>query len=158
MDDSQFEEFLKDQGLIQSEGKPVQTQCIFCSIISGQVASHKIQENENAIAVLEINPISFGHTIIIPREHLSSKEQLSKEIFSFAEEISKKIKEQLNPKNVLIEPSNILGHEIINIIPVYENENLNSSRKKTQPEQLEEVIKEPEEINEKNTWLPKRIP
>jgi histidine triad (HIT) family protein len=173
MNDEQLEEFLKQNNLVKNQEGASQVKCIFCSIISGKVPSHKIYENENAIAVLEINPISLGHIIIIPKEHISSKEQLSSEIFSFAEEISKKIKEKLNPKNVLIEESNIFGHEILNIIPVYENEDLNSPRKKAQPdeleelqikltekikEQVEEINKEPEEINEKNTWLPKRIP
>jgi diadenosine tetraphosphate (Ap4A) HIT family hydrolase len=172
MNDSQFEEFLKNQGLIQSEGKPIQTQCIFCSIISGNTSSYKINENEKAIAVLEINPISHGHAIIIPKEHILSSKKMPPESMQLAQEIEKTIKEKLNPKNVLIKSSNVFGHEIINVIPIYENETLDSKRKKISPEELEELQKHltierkekpPEEIkeeiiNEENTWLPKRIP
>lgn len=172
MNNEQLEEFLKQNNLVKNQ-KGESNQCIFCSIASGTVPSTKINENEKAIAVLEINPISYGHAIIIPKDHISSKEQISKETFLLAEEIKKLIKEKINPKDILVKNSNTFGHEIINILPIYENENLNSPRKKASPEELEELrkqltkkeIKEPkeikqeiEEINEQNTWLPKRIP
>ncbi len=173
MNSEQLEDFLKQNNLVKNQDGSSQTQpCIFCSIVSGVVPSTKINENEKAIAILEINPISLGHIIIIPKEHVSSEKQIPKEAFLLAEEIKRKIKEKINPKEVLIKSSNVFGHEIINIIPVYENENLNSPRKKADPEELEKLQKklmikeEPKKeqkikeeiINEKNTWLPRRIP
>jgi histidine triad (HIT) family protein len=172
MNNEQLEEFLKQNNLIK-DGKSSQ-QCIFCSIVSGNIPSHQISENEKSIAVLEINPISSGHTIIIPKEHISSSEQMPSEAMELAKEIGKLLKSKLNPKEILVKYSNTFGHEIINIIPVYENENLNSPRKKASPEELEELQKqilekkeeipekekqeEIEQITEENTWLPKRIP
>ncbi len=43
--------------------------CIFCKIISGDVPSHKIYENDKVYAFLDIGPVSRGHTLIIPKEH-----------------------------------------------------------------------------------------
>jgi len=171
MNAEQLEEFLKQNNLMKNSGEA--QQCVFCSIVSGKIPSHQLGENQDAIAVLEINPVSSGHTIIIPREHISSSEQMPQEAVQLAKDIGTIIKSKLNPKDVLVKYSNAFGHEIINIIPVYENENLDSQRKKASPEELEELQnqltqkqevqeeeqeKKPEEINEENTWLPERIP
>lgn len=43
--------------------------CIFCKIIKGEIPSHKVYENENFLAFLSIDPVSPGHTLIIPKEH-----------------------------------------------------------------------------------------
>ncbi|PIO00918.1 hypothetical protein COT60_03185, partial [Candidatus Pacearchaeota archaeon CG09_land_8_20_14_0_10_30_9] len=72
---------------------------------------------------------------------------------------------------------NIMGHEILNLLPIYDNETIDSKRKilsvedlqkikeklekkEIEEELLEETPKESieKEINEKNTWLPKRLP
>jgi len=43
--------------------------CIFCKIVSGEVPSARVYEDEYCIAFLDINPVSRGHTLVIPREH-----------------------------------------------------------------------------------------
>ena len=43
--------------------------CIFCSIVSGQIPSLKVFENDSVLAFLDINPISDGHTLVIPKAH-----------------------------------------------------------------------------------------
>jgi len=45
--------------------------CIFCQIISGNVASKKIYEDDKVIAILDINPANPGHILLLPREHYS---------------------------------------------------------------------------------------
>ena len=83
MSSSELEEFLAKNNLAmgQSNNKTQlgQQSCVFCSIVSGDIPSHKIDENISAIAVLEINPVSKGHALIIPKEHSAShkKEQKS---------------------------------------------------------------------------------
>ena len=44
-------------------------QCIFCQIASGKVASKKIYEDEQVVAVLDINPANPGHILLITKEH-----------------------------------------------------------------------------------------
>ena len=46
--------------------------CIFCKIISGEIPSVKIYEDENHLAVLDINPNTEGMSIVIPKKHLES--------------------------------------------------------------------------------------
>lgn len=167
MDSEQLEEFLEQNNLMQKSEN--QQQCVFCSIVDGKIPSSKIDENEEAIAILEINPISKGHVLIIPKNH---SEKITKDITSFAEKISKKIKSKLKPAEVKIAKSELFGHQILNIIPVYKSENLNSPRQKSKQEELEKIKKELEEKPkkpkpikktklekiDKNIRLPKRIP
>ncbi len=163
MDDSQLEKFLEKS----------QQECIFCSIASGKVDSFKVGESDSAAAVLEINPISKGHVIVIPKEHIQS-EVFPSEVKSFAKEMAQNIKDKLKPKDVEIAALDIGGHGVINLIPVYKDESIKSKRYKAEKSELEEVsniLKEsekpekkkvekkpkPEKISQK-FWLPKRIP
>jgi histidine triad (HIT) family protein len=46
--------------------------CIFCKIISGQIPSTKIYEDENTLVFKDINPVSPIHYIAIPKIHFAS--------------------------------------------------------------------------------------
>jgi len=144
MDAKELEQFLIQNKLIKNQKGEISPsqQCIFCSIISGKIPSTQIDETTEAIAILEINPISKGHTLIIPKQHLDSKEKITEPITNFSKQVTEKIKEKLNPKDIIISSANILGHEIINIVPVYENETMQSQTHQASPEELEEILKE----------------
>jgi histidine triad (HIT) family protein len=43
--------------------------CIFCKIIRGQVPSFKLYENDKTFAFMDINPITPGHALIVPKFH-----------------------------------------------------------------------------------------
>jgi histidine triad (HIT) family protein len=45
-------------------------ECIFCRIASGQIPSIKIYEDDVVVAFLDIGPISDGHTLVMPRQHV----------------------------------------------------------------------------------------
>jgi len=167
MNSSELEEFLRQNNLVKEIENP---QCIFCNIISSEIQSHKINENKGALAVLEINPISKGHVIIIPKEHISSAEQIPEEAFSLAKKISEKIKNRLKPKKIILSLNENFEHLIINLIPVYKEETTKSERKKVSEEELKKLQKELEEEKEipkaetrkiikyEGIRLPKRIP
>jgi len=168
MNREQLEVFLKRNKLIKEEntGKTAEEECVFCSIASDKIKSIKINENKYAIAVLEINPISKGHSIVIPRKHINTA---SKSALNLAKKVSKIIKEKFSPKSVEIANSRLFGHEVINVLPVYNNENFNSERKPKRIEELEKIKEELEKRKQskkkkskieeiKSSWLPKRIP
>ena len=52
---------------------------IFSVIIDGTLPSYKIYEDELVIAILDINPFSPGHTLVIPKEKVATLEKLSVE-------------------------------------------------------------------------------
>jgi histidine triad (HIT) family protein len=180
MNDEQFIEFLKQQGLLGKEGE--QNQCIFCSMVSGGVPTTKIGENADAISILELNPVSTGHSLIIPKAHLDSKEKFSEEVKNLTKEISEKLQKTFKPSRIDLVEGNVMGHEIINILPIYGEETINSERKQQTPEGLAELKKQIEQaqpeqieskkepiqltepteenkvITEEDMILPKRIP
>lgn len=43
--------------------------CIFCKIVSGEIPSHKIDEDDKTLAFMDINPWTRGHALVIPKEH-----------------------------------------------------------------------------------------
>jgi histidine triad (HIT) family protein len=52
------------------------TDCLFCKIVEGEVPCHKVYEDDKIIAFLDIQPLTKGHTLVIPKEHASSMDQL----------------------------------------------------------------------------------
>ena len=43
--------------------------CIFCSIVKGEIAVQKVHDEGRIVAILDINPVAWGHTLVIPKEH-----------------------------------------------------------------------------------------
>lgn len=43
--------------------------CIFCKIITGEIPSKKVYEDDRMLAILDINPATKGHTLVMPKEH-----------------------------------------------------------------------------------------
>ena len=46
--------------------------CIFCKIISGDIPSKKVYEDETVYAFYDINPMAPVHVLIVPKQHISS--------------------------------------------------------------------------------------
>ncbi|WP_341201396.1 HIT family protein [Planomicrobium okeanokoites] len=80
------------------------TNCIFCKIISGDIPSVKIYEDESVFAFMDIMPLSKGHTLLIPKTHRESVYDLTPEeagsLFSVAPKIATAIKETFNPEGM----------------------------------------------------------
>jgi histidine triad (HIT) family protein len=43
--------------------------CVFCSIIDGDIPSRTVCENDTTLAFLDANPLSRGHTLVVPKAH-----------------------------------------------------------------------------------------
>lgn len=72
--------------------------CIFCKIIAGEIPSNKVYEDDNILAFHDIEPQAPVHVIIIPKEHITSANAITKEnsakiayIFEKIPEIAKKL-------------------------------------------------------------------
>ncbi len=53
--------------------------CIFCKIVRGEIPSVRVYENERVFAFMDINPISKGHTLVIPKRHAENLWEISSE-------------------------------------------------------------------------------
>src|SRR5687768_5586774 len=52
---------------------------IFTKILRGEIPCHKVYEDDQVLAFLDINPLSRGHTLVIPKEPAATLDQLSDE-------------------------------------------------------------------------------
>lgn len=113
---------------------------IFRMIIDKEVPSVSIAENDQALAVLELNPISKGHTIIIPKSPVKEEKSLLKEVYSLSEQLSKKLISSLKAKSTSVVSEKKFGEVILNIIPIYDKLlTLESPRTKSSVEELEKL-------------------
>jgi len=131
-----LEVMLKQQGT-----KPAaENKSVFRMIIDSDIQSVKVEEDKTSLAVLDINPISRGHCIIIPKKAVKDAKQLPNSCFTLAKKIAKRIVKILKAKTTEIQTENKFGEAIINLIPSYtEPLNLNSLRKKSNNEELESI-------------------
>ena len=53
--------------------------CLFCKIVSGKIPSTKIYEDEYVYAFCDIDPKATFHAIVIPKEHISSADEINVE-------------------------------------------------------------------------------
>ena len=65
--------------------------CIFCKIIKGEIPSFKVYEDDQVLAFMDINPISPGHTLIIPKNHAANLKEISDEDLAAVHRASKKV-------------------------------------------------------------------
>ena len=80
--------------------------CIFCKIVKGDIPSVKVYENERVLAFEDINPISTGHTLIIPKTHAENLFEMSEEDLKAVVYASKKvagaIRTALSPEGIAV--------------------------------------------------------
>ena len=128
----------QQQGSQAKKGKS--NKSIFRMITDKEVPSVLVDENATSIAVLDINPISKGHILIIPRKEVKDAKSLPTQAFTLAKKLSNKIISKLKAATTEIQTENKFGETVINLIPVYENPlNINSPRQKAKNEELEEI-------------------
>ncbi|MEA2039756.1 MAG: HIT family protein [Thermodesulfobacteriota bacterium] len=78
--------------------------CIFCKIVKGEVPSFKVYEDDKVFAFEDINPISQGHTLLIPKRHAQDLWEIPDQdlaaVHIAAKKIIQAIKDVLNPTGV----------------------------------------------------------
>ena len=125
------------------------TDCIFCKIVKGELPCHKVYENDAVLVFLDINPLSLGHTLVIPKEHYETifdmNEALSGEIMKAGWKIANVIKEIMIPDGMNLLQSNykaanqIVPHFHLHLIPRFENDGLRLAHWKLVPAEQEKL-------------------
>jgi len=127
--------------------------CLFCKIVKGQIPSMKIYEDTDCIAILDINPASKGHTLVIPKKHslniFDTDEEVLKKVIAVAKRLSENIKNKLNADGINILQNNgqqagqIVQHFHLHIIPRYKNDRIvfMFPRATAKKEELESIAK-----------------
>ncbi len=118
---------------------------IFTKIAKGEIPSYKIAENDNFYAFLDINPLSKGHTLVIPKHteedyifNLEDKDYL--ELMSFAKKVAKAIKASCDCKRVGMAVIGLeVAHTHIHLIPINSESDMDFRKTKLQLENSEFV-------------------
>ena len=98
--------------------------CIFCEIVAGRAKAHRIYEDDLTLAILDINPFSEGHTLVIPKRHVPWWHDLTEEevesLFRVARAASQKLMKAYNPDFVAIYArGRRIPHTHIFVVPTY---------------------------------------
>ena len=101
--------------------------CIFCKIVTGSIPSTKIYENEKFFVFLDINPVSNGHLLIIPKIHIvwmqESDDEMISEIFKLSKKLMQTLKTAIGCDYVQL---SIVGKDVphfhIHLIPRHFND------------------------------------
>ena len=130
--------------------------CLFCKIVAGDVPSHKVYENENVYAFLDIGPVSTGHALFIPKEHAtdlcSGSRKVACDVMGAIHDVAPKIMEALGASafnlgvNHGADAGQIVFHTHVHFMPRYAGEL--RTFEKSQPSQ-EELAAVAAQIREK---------
>ena len=111
---------------------------VFSKIISGEISSYKIAENELFYAFLDVFPLVPGHTLVVPKKEVDYFFDLDKDalssILNFAQPISEAIKKAFPCKRCGI---SVIGLEVphahLHLVPINSADDLNFTRAKLKP-------------------------
>lgn len=113
-----------------------QENCVFCRIVKGLEKAEVLYEDEHIISILDINPVNFGHALVIPKEHyddfLSLPEELYLYLLKAVKVVAGAIVSSIEPEpggfNILLNNGFVAGQRIphlhFHIIPRYSDDGL----------------------------------
>lgn len=115
----------------------MESSCIFCKIISGDIPSTVLYEDDCFKVIMDISPASKGHTIILTKEHFENlyelKDEVAKKLLIIARKIATAMKAELNCDgiNLLQNNGKVAGQSVFHIhfhlIPRYKDDNVSIS-------------------------------
>ena len=128
--------------------------CLFCKIAAGEIQAEVVHEDEATLAIMDINPWTRGHALVIPRSHSRGlyevpDEQLS-QTFAAAKRLAQRMRDRLGCDGVNLinsaEPAawQTVFHFHVHVIPRYDDDPLQLPTRPQQAdqEQLAEVAAE----------------
>lgn len=108
--------------------------CIFCKIVGGELPSHKVYEDDEFLAFLDIGPVRAGHTLVIPREHhetfLALPSPNAGKLWQVAQKVAKAVVKATNAQGCNLSVNNgraggqVVFHVHVHIIPRVESDGL----------------------------------
>jgi len=119
---------------------------IFTRIINREIPAHIVAEDERYIAFLDINPLTIGHTLVVPKKEVDYLFDLDDDILAgmnvFSKKVAIAIKKAVPCLRIGVEVIGLeVPHAHVHLIPMNRTEDLNFMRPKLKPtkEELTEV-------------------
>jgi histidine triad (HIT) family protein len=114
---------------------------VFTKILAGEIPAHKILENNEYLAFLDIRPVNPGHTLVIPKQEIDYifdiEDELLRGLIVFAKKVAKTISKTIPCKKVGVMVAGLeVPHAHIHLIPIIESlTELNFARAKAMPQE-----------------------
>ena len=107
--------------------------CVFCLINEGKIPSKKIYEDDKVIAILDISQATYGHTLVLPKEHYENIYEMPTDLYlhlmKVVQMLAIQVKTKLNAPgiNIINNCGEVAGQSVmhfhVHIIPRYPNDN-----------------------------------
>ena len=101
--------------------------CLFCQIIKKEIPTQIVYEDDQTLAILDVNPVTKGHTLVLPKEHvkdfLSASEDTIGKVIATAKKIAPKVLKAVGTDEVNLITNNgpnagqSINHLHLHIIP-----------------------------------------
>ena len=118
---------------------------VFTKIITGEIPSYKVAENDEFIAFLDINPNANGHTLCVPKQEIDKIFEMDKDMYSrlmsFSYDVAKAIAKAVPCKRVGVAVVGLeVPHVHVHLIPLQDMDDMRFQRKATlTKEEFEEI-------------------
>lgn len=122
---------------------------IFSKIIAGEIPSYKIAENDEFYAFLDINPVNWGHTLVVPKQETDYIFDLDNDLLGrmmiFAKKVAVGLKATTNCKKVGV---TVIGLEVphahIHLVPMMQERDMDFTKKidKPDPAKMKQLAEE----------------
>jgi len=119
---------------------------IFTKIIDGEIPCYKIAEDDNFIAILDVNPNAKGHALCIPKQEINKifdmEEELYLGLMKFSRKIAKAIEKTVPCKRIGVAVVGLeVPHVHVHLIPLHDMDDMRFQRKVTlSKEEFENLV------------------
>ena len=109
------------------------TSCIFCKIVAGQLESSKVYEDEEILALMDIQPVRQGQVLVIPKQHIDHfsdiPDALALRIYRKTHSLLKAVRDVVRPGRMgLVVHGYGVPHAHVVIVPQYHEDDITSGR------------------------------
>jgi histidine triad (HIT) family protein len=108
--------------------------CVFCAIVAGRAAAHRLLEDEHTVSFLNIAPATAGHALVVPRRHADGLWDLEDEeharVTRMASRVARLLRATLEPAGVnLVHATGVAAwqsvfHFHVHVVPRYRADEL----------------------------------
>jgi len=125
--------------------------CLFCKMIKGEIPASIIYEDEKMMVFLDINPLSNGHVLAIPKDHKQTLFDMENEILCHMFDMIKTkifplLKEKLSIEGLTILQNNYYGQEVphfhIHLVPRYKEDKIDITRNEETLKPIETIYEQ----------------